>query len=629
MKRRSGFTLMEILIVVALLSLLLLLFVWNFPALRNSQTPRALAEEMAGKIQDLRSQAQSRHLPTALGWASDGEGRSRSSFVLTGGVRAELKQLLPWHERYSAVTAFTGSLGNAESWPNPADAEGNPRDWVAWAGPWAQFPLLIFTPSGEVVGLNWPQVDGCFTCVLGLGLTSQPLQLQGRPLARLSQVHRGVALKVLPSGSVAIDSQDLAGLDPARTLPVGPVTSIPPSLPALPLQVHQLDIQPQQNPEFTAGPPTLPRRARVEPEAYLHLRVHARGSGHEPLRCLWTANRGQASSSTATAMIWNGTGYEATWEWQAPFDSQAGDRFELNCEVRNARGEVAAVEVETRVDVEIIKPSRVLFSSMRGGQPDLYMVNRDGSRLRRLTHDPALEGRPHISPDGSRIFYSKEGSLYIADSQGDHPQVLLTGDSYIEPAWNPLGTKIVVNRRNASGDALCIVDADPQNPNVEVVTTFPHEGLGFLDWSPDNSRLVYNTVGAGGARLYEYIFASATHRPLRATPTSSEFQARFSPDGQQLAFSRREGGSQIWVANYRYDTAYAAGRLEDDRAVVVESSWNSDPAWSPDGQFLVFGSRRPGGAIEEEKVWIQSPNSSQAQKLSQANERDWDPTWGR
>lgn len=631
MSRRAAFTLLETLVVVTLLSLLLVVGAWGISGIRSSQGPRSLGEELAGQVQHLRSLAQSQETCTALAWATNEQGLARSCFLLEGTDRARLLRQLPWHRGYPDVVAFCGQLDEFEHWPPAAELTQGARDLPSWAGAWSGYPMWVFTPSGEVVGLNWPQRGGRYRCVLARGATAVSASLEGRPVARLQSCHKALSLEVMPTGGLTIDNLkgSAAEAGPGLTIP-GPMT-IPVDSTISPLRITELHLEPQQNPELEAHD-GQPQRARVEPEAYLHFRVRAQGSGPGPLTCLWSLPqlRGRTSAAAATTMVWNGQHYESTWEWQAPSDSLPGDRISISCQVRDGLGREVPSQVEASVDVEIIKTGRVLFSSLRDGQPDLYMVNQDGSRLRRLTRDPQLEGRPHLSPDGTRMFYAKNGQLLLGDAQGQHLQVLLSGGSFIEPVWNPLGTRIAVNRRRAGvGDELCLIDADPLHPQVEVVGTFPIEELGFTDWSPDNSRLVYNRVEPGGGRLYEYIFAGARHRPLRPVAGESEIQPRFSPDGQQLAVTRRNRG-EIWVSRYRWDSPDGDGRLEDEAAVVTGGIWNSDPAWSPDGEFLVFGSRRPGGNQDDERVWVQSLNSTQARRLSTpGNSRDWDPTWGR
>jgi Tol biopolymer transport system component len=48
---------------------------------------------------------------------------------------------------------------------------------------------------------------------------------------------------------------------------------------------------------------------------------------------------------------------------------------------------------------------RIVFSSLIENNRDLYLINADGSSLRRLTHDPFEQGRPSFSQDGRFVYH--------------------------------------------------------------------------------------------------------------------------------------------------------------------------------------------------------------------------------
>jgi len=50
--------------------------------------------------------------------------------------------------------------------------------------------------------------------------------------------------------------------------------------------------------------------------------------------------------------------------------------------------------------------SRLAFSSNRDGDWDIYVMNADGSDVRQLVDSPGLDDKPHWSPDGSRIGFA-------------------------------------------------------------------------------------------------------------------------------------------------------------------------------------------------------------------------------
>ena len=52
--------------------------------------------------------------------------------------------------------------------------------------------------------------------------------------------------------------------------------------------------------------------------------------------------------------------------------------------------------------------TRLAFTSTRDGNSELYVMNRDGSGLRRLTNSPAIDSTPTWSPTGTQIAFTSD-----------------------------------------------------------------------------------------------------------------------------------------------------------------------------------------------------------------------------
>ena len=63
-------------------------------------------------------------------------------------------------------------------------------------------------------------------------------------------------------------------------------------------------------------------------------------------------------------------------------------------------GTAAAIITEPSVAVDA-QPDRIVFSSFRPSNWDIYAVDHPGQAPRRLTDDPALDYDPVFSPDGA------------------------------------------------------------------------------------------------------------------------------------------------------------------------------------------------------------------------------------
>jgi Tol biopolymer transport system component len=196
---------------------------------------------------------------------------------------------------------------------------------------------------------------------------------------------------------------------------------------------------------------------------------------------------------------------------------------------------------------------------------------------------------PAFSPDGRRLAFCRDGSVYVVDLQhltprGD-PRQLTRDASAIarSPAWTPDGEDIVFQRWMGLGSStLWRVRADGSHEAMPVPNS------GFSAYHPAISsrgrHLVYSE------RIYDTNIWRLPLRsagvgagpPLRLIASSRlDSTMAVSPDGRRVAFaSTRSGTEQIWIANIDGSqqvqlTQYPAGLV-------------GSPAWSPDGGFVAY-----------------------------------------
>ena len=261
----------------------------------------------------------------------------------------------------------------------------------------------------------------------------------------------------------------------------------------------------------------------------------------------------------------------------------------------------------------------IVFCSDRDdpGVGDLYLMSTDGAVVERLT-DGGNFWMPRWSPDGRRVAFRQDVAGLVAEvgvlSPDDQGLVLLTEG---EPAHN-FGSSV---NFAADGEAVAFVGyGEPEAADTRWLFTvsiaggqrkrlFPdHDLLQYeAAWSPDGRQLAHTEATTEGVDRDLFVGDAAT-TGARTNLTEGRVYApnylAWSPDGSRIAFSgypldadgNLEGLSQHGHGASVFDeelfvievASRALTRLTDNDAE------DSSPAWSPDGQSLLFTSNRDG-----------------------------------
>ena len=190
---------------------------------------------------------------------------------------------------------------------------------------------------------------------------------------------------------------------------------------------------------------------------------------------------------------------------------------------------------------------KILFTSTRDGNREVYMMNPDGSEQVNLTQHRADDQQAVWSPTGEQI-------LFVSDRQGTH-----VGDMYL---------------------------MDPDGGNVRrVFKRKIRAWRGSATWSPDGKRFayVYRDWDRFKFGLYLGTFGEEDVEPL---PYGSS--PAWSPDGSEIACSvGHPRGVRLTFINV--DTRDREQPLRD-KALL----WQRAPSWSAAGDRLaISGNKHP------------------------------------
>ena len=126
-------------------------------------------------------------------------------------------------------------------------------------------------------------------------------------------------------------------------------------------------------------------------------------------------------------------------------------------------------------------------------------------------------------------------------------------------------------------------------------------------WHPNGKLIAYSRYGAAGTRIELHDLETGTRRVVRATPEGLNITPAFSPDGQQLLWAtNREGGTEIVSASL-------ANLASARRVTVGRGTDNTSPSFSPDGRRIAFMSGRAG----QPEVYISDSDGTNVQLLTE------------
>ncbi len=258
-----------------------------------------------------------------------------------------------------------------------------------------------------------------------------------------------------------------------------------------------------------------------------------------------------------------------------------------------------------------VRGADIVFMSDRDGNPEIYVMNADGSNQTRLTNDPAQDYEPAWSPDRRRIAFVSDDGLYVMKADGSTRTRLSATVAY-KPAWSPDGTKIAFQTFRDGSHDICVMNPDGSNPMC-----LTNDGANDLEpaWSPDGTKIAFNSDRDGNAEIY--VMNADGSNPTRLTnDAADDHEPAWSADGTKIAFTSTRGGNwQIYTMNADGSNATA----------LTDGTNKFRPVWSPDGTKLAFAAY----GVSTPNIYVMNADGSSQTNLTntQGPAQDFYPAW--
>ena len=209
------------------------------------------------------------------------------------------------------------------------------------------------------------------------------------------------------------------------------------------------------------------------------------------------------------------------------------------------------------------RSERVVYSSLRPGNWDVYYFASAASAPRRLTDHPGLDYDAALSPDGRWVVFTSE--------------------------------------RRGNPDLYAFAIEGGAAPQLLIDSAAMEDQAAF---SPDGRSIAFVSTASGNADIYVLPFAPETSQDLAAATNvtndpGGDFRPDFSPDGARIAFTTDRdtpvSGHPIFAfTRQREGDVYVMNRDGSNlQRLTATPDWDGSPEWSADGRTLYFYSARP------------------------------------
>ena len=145
---------------------------------------------------------------------------------------------------------------------------------------------------------------------------------------------------------------------------------------------------------------------------------------------------------------------------------------------------------------------QIAVTLSKDGNPEIYLLQAsDGSIVRRVTNDRAIDTSPAWSPDGSQLAFVSDRNggpqIFVVSAAGGTPrQVSFNGSYNTTPTWSPRPGKHILAYTTREGGTYDIVTLDLDTKAMTRITQ--NEGSNEEpSFSPNGRAIAFARTGQG------------------------------------------------------------------------------------------------------------------------------------
>lgn len=186
-----------------------------------------------------------------------------------------------------------------------------------------------------------------------------------------------------------------------------------------------------------------------------------------------------------------------------------------------------------------------------------------------------LSRREALATSGIGLLVAGAAGAVAQDKPGTGSENVVT----VEDATN-VALTVSPDGKTIAFDLLGILWTVPVTGGPALRLTGDFDDLGQPDWSPDGSRIVFQSYRTGNFHIWS-VPATGGALTQHTDGVCDDREPRWSPDGKTIAFSSDRGGGRYAI--YLLDVA--SGKVTP---FSTGSTNDSEPCWSPDGKRIAY-----------------------------------------
>lgn len=554
--RSRGFSLIELMVTLTIAAIVFGLGIAGLGKARTAGNSRGLATAVAAELRYAREKAISSGSPVAVVFPN---GVGRSLFWLEGATDPVVSRSSNFEGDYpqGAVTVATYPGPSFEK--NAAMPGFKGRAWSEGLDAWLPDKyknhfVFMFTPNGSVVTNDLPSADGSYRVIVGTGAEITPTAApvgewdwvsgNDNVYYTLNASGEPYTVAISLSGSVEYDKglagwnqsgvSTAGGKSQSVTAPPKPEVTYQPKLPKI---IHRRITPPAE--ELDGELVHV-----LDKGEYLTLEVFAQSQDGKPLFAGWndtpTTKKGD-SDFKGRFSVPNGAlermefypefdikedgvivknVWRSVWTWTPPPNAEAGDRYSLEVDVKDAKQTLSAT-IPDLPPVTVAPPGEIVFERRVGGRWQLFTMWADGSRQKRLSKGPHDYRCASATANGRFIAYERNGNeVWVMNSDGTGEIKVANGRvPTISPTGNSIaymtGSLVVVRRLDSKAGA----PTSTESSQITTVTGAPNPS-NRIAYSPDGKWVYFTAPGGNGVAYAQLSFPGEGIAIVNSGPAS-------------------------------------------------------------------------------------------------------------